>query len=85
MQGRRHMLCIEKHQSGHGATMPYPRDAEAVIGDWRKLLRHIENAETGSVDRRGLMVEVQRLQDEYFALRENAFRLGRDLPPLPPE
>ena len=40
-------------------------------------------AEEGSAEREILMAEVKRLQDEYFWLREGAFRHGRNMPPMP--
>ena len=66
-------------------TKPYERDAEALLRHWRRVLRNVDRTETGSAEWQILMAEVQRLQDEYFVLREEAFRHGRYMPPMPPE
>jgi hypothetical protein len=67
------------------AATYYERDARDVVRDWREVLHEIEAAGPGLLAAERAIAEVRRLQDEYFGLREAAYRTGRALPPLPPE
>jgi hypothetical protein len=58
------------------------RDAEAVLADWRNLMRDLDGGPLGIAETQCLYVEADGLRREYQALINEARKRG--LPPMPP-
>ena len=66
--------------------MPYQREADAILTDWRAAKRDLEAAPKSSVESESLREEIGRLQDEYQRLVEEArSRSQPEPPPFPSE
>ncbi len=66
--------------------MPYQREADAILTDWRAAKRDLEAAPDRSVESDTLRDEIGRLQDEYQRLVDEArARLEPEPPPFPTE
>ena len=48
--------------------MPYQREADQIIRDWRHVLAMLDIVADGSIEAERLHGEVQRLRDEYETL-----------------
>jgi hypothetical protein len=64
--------------------VPYQREAEEILADWRAAERDLLAAAGDSLESKALQAEIGRLRDEYQQLVEEAqARANTGLPPSP--
>ncbi len=63
--------------------MPYQREADAVIADWRAVEQDLRVVPNGTPEASGLHAEVALLRDEHQGLVQEALRHEQVLRPFP--
>jgi hypothetical protein len=79
-----HKISLGENPSGGREGMPFQREAEAILGDWRAVQRELELLDPRSPEAEALQAEAVRLRDAYQRIiRMQRETGGSDLPPFP--
>jgi hypothetical protein len=76
---------VRRADPSEGTTVPYQREAEAVLAMWREIERSMAEVEPGSPEFERLASDAALLRDEYQRLIREALAHDRAVPPAWPE